>query len=54
MARRDLGGWGLNGLLYAVAVVIFVLAAFGVDLGDFDRFDMIALGLAAFAGAHLV
>jgi hypothetical protein len=55
MARRAaFGGWGLSGLLYAVALVIFVLAAFGVDVGDFDRLDLLALGLAAFAGAHLV
>jgi hypothetical protein len=53
MARGG-SGWGLNGLLYAAAVVLFVLAAFGVDVGDFDRLDLIALGLAAFAGAHLV
>ena len=56
MARRATfgGSWGAAGLLYAVAVVIFVLAAFGVDVGDFDRLDLLALGLAAFAGAHLV
>jgi hypothetical protein len=47
MARRAaFGGWGLAGLLYAAAVVLFVLAAF-------DRLDLLALGLAAFAGAHL-
>jgi hypothetical protein len=56
MARRATfgGGWGAAGLLYAVAVVIFVLAALGVDIGDFDRLDLLALGLAAFAAAHLV
>jgi hypothetical protein len=48
------GGWGVSALLYAAALVLFVLAAFGVDVGDFDRLDLIALGLAAFAGAHLV
>jgi hypothetical protein len=54
MARRAaFGGWGLAGLLYAAAVVLFALAAFNVDFGDFDRLDLIALGLAAFAGAHL-
>jgi hypothetical protein len=54
MARRAaFGGWGLAGLLYAAALVIFVLAAFNVDIGDFDRLDLLALGLAAFAGAHL-
>jgi hypothetical protein len=54
MARRAaFGGWGLAGLLYAAALVLFVLAAFNVDIGDFDRLDLLALGLAAFAGAHL-
>lgn len=54
MARRAaFGGWGLAGLLYAAALVIFILAAFDVDIGDFDRLDLLALGLAAFAGAHL-
>ena len=54
MTRRGVaGGWGLSALLYAAAVVIFVLAALGVDLGDFDRLDLIALGLAAFAGGHI-
>jgi hypothetical protein len=54
MARRTaFGSWGLAGLLYAVAVVIFALAAFEVDVGDFDRLDLLALGLAAFAAAHL-
>jgi hypothetical protein len=54
MARRAaFGGWGLSGLLFAVAVVLFVLAAFGVDVGDFDRLDLIALGLASFAAAHV-
>lgn len=54
MARRAaFGGWGLAGLLYAAALVIFILAAFGVDIGDFDRLDLLAFGLAAFAGAHL-
>jgi hypothetical protein len=56
MARRATfgGGWGAAGLLYAVAVVLFVLAALGVDVGDFDRIDLLALGLAAFAGGHLL
>lgn len=54
MARRAaVGGWGASALLYVAAVVLFVLAALGVDVGDFDRLDLIALGLAAFAGAHL-
>jgi hypothetical protein len=54
MARRTgFGGWGIAGLLYAVAIVIFVLAAFEVDIGDFDRLDLLALGLAAFAAGHV-
>ncbi len=54
MARRAaFGGWGLSGLLYAAAVVLFVLAALGVDVGDFDRLDLIALGLAFFAAGHV-
>jgi hypothetical protein len=54
MARRGtLGGWGLSGLFYVAAVVIFVLAALDVDLGGFDRFDLVALGLASFAAAHV-
>jgi hypothetical protein len=54
MAPRAAGGWGVSALLFAAAVVLFVLAAFSVDVGDFDRLDLIALGLAAFAAAHLV
>ena len=55
MARGTaVGGWGLSRLLYAVAIVIFILAAVGVDLGEIDRLDLIALGLAAFAGGHLL
>jgi hypothetical protein len=54
MARTTtFGSLGLSGLLAAVAIVIFVLAAFGVDVGDFDRLDLIALGLAFFAGSHV-
>ena len=46
--------WGVSRLLIAVAAVLFVLAAFGVDLGDFDRGDLVALGLAFFAAGHVV
>lgn len=54
MTRRTaFGTWGLSRLLYVVAVVIFVLAAFGVDVSDFDRLDLLALGLASFAAAHV-
>jgi hypothetical protein len=53
MPRSTFGTWGPSGLLFAAAIVIFVLAAFGADIGDFDRLDLLALGLAAFAAAHL-
>ena len=43
---------GPSSILILVAAVIFVLAAFGVDVSDFDRIDMIALGLAFFAAGH--
>ena len=55
MARNTaLGTWGVSRILIAVAVLLFVLAAFGVDLGDFDRADLLALGLAFFAAGHIV
>ena len=38
-------------LLLIVAVILFVLAALGIDLGSVS---LVALGLAAFAGAFLV
>ena len=53
MATRR-ADWGLSRILIAVSVVLFVLAAFGVDLGDFDRGDLLALGLAFFAAGHVV
>ena len=46
--------WGLSRILIAIAVVLFVLAAFGGDVGDFDRGDLLALGLAFFAAGHVV
>ena len=39
-----------TGLLLIVAVVLFVLAAFGINLGDVS---LVPLGLAAFAAAFL-
>jgi hypothetical protein len=45
---------GPSSILILVAAAIFVLAAFGVDVGDFDRIDMIALGLAFFAAGHVL
>ena len=44
---------GPGTILFIVAAVIFVLAAFNVDFSDFDRTDMIALGLAVFAAGHV-
>ena len=41
----------LRMLLLVVAVIIFVIAAFGVKVGDVS---LVALGLAFFAGAFLV
>ena len=52
--RARTGAWGVSRILIAIAVVLFVLAAFGVDLGDFDRNDIIALGLAFFAAGLVV
>jgi len=45
---------GPSSILILVAAVIFVLAAVGVDVSDFDRIDMIALGLAFFAAGHVL
>ena len=53
MAIRT-GAWGVGRILIAVAVVLFLLAALGVTLGDFDRADIVALGLALFAAGHAV
>jgi hypothetical protein len=49
---RNVGGYGLSGILYIVAVVLFVLAAFGYDLGQ-STVTLVPLGLAFFAGAHI-
>ncbi len=38
-------------ILLLIAVVLFLLAAFGVALGSLD---LVTLGLAAFAGSFLV
>lgn len=43
-----------GGILILVAVVIFVLAAFGVTVGDFDTLEFVAMGSAFFAAGHLV
>ena len=38
-------------ILLAIAVILFLLAAFAVDLGTLD---LVTLGLAAFAGSFLL
>lgn len=48
--RGGMGAMGLTTILLIVAVVCFLLAAFGVDVGTVS---LSALGLAFFAGAFL-
>jgi hypothetical protein len=43
--------WSLSAILLLVAVVLFLLAAFKVDLGSLN---LVTLGFAAFAGSFLV
>ena len=43
--------WGPRSILLLVAVVLFLLSAVGINLG---AIDLVALGLAAFAGAFLL
>jgi len=50
MALRA-GTLGTRGILLIVAVICFVLAALGVDLG---RLSLTDLGLAFFAGAFVI
>ena len=49
---RKIAGYGLGGLFYVVAVILFLLAAFGYDLGQ-TKVDLAWLGLAVFAAAHI-
>jgi hypothetical protein len=51
MARK-VGGYGLSGIFYIAAVVLFLLAAFKQDLGQ-TRVELTWLGLAFFAAAHI-
>lgn len=44
----------MGALLYVLAVVLFVLAALGVDLGSEGPADLAYWGLAAFALGHLI
>ena len=52
MARsgRKVGGYGLSAIFYVIAVILFVVAAFGYTLGQ-HRADLGLLGLAFFAAA---
>ena len=51
MARGRVG-WGPGTILIAISVVIFLLAAFGVDIGE--DISLVPLGLAFFAAGHLL
>jgi hypothetical protein len=51
MARK-VKGYGLSGIFFIVACVLFLLAAFGYDLGQ-TKVDLGLLGLAFFAAAHI-
>lgn len=44
---------GLSFLLMIVALVLFLLIAFGVTFGDMTTVEMLGLGLAAFVGGVL-
>lgn len=46
------GGFGLRTILLVAAIIAFVLAAFGVDIGA--DVGLVAIGLALFAAAFLV
>ena len=43
--------WSLSAILLLVAVVLFLLAAFEIDVG---KVNLVDFGLAAFAGSFLV
>jgi hypothetical protein len=55
MARsgRNVGGYGLSSIFYVIAVILFVVAAFGYTLGQHTA-DLGLLGLAFFAAANVV
>ena len=52
MARALATSFGLGRILIGISVVIFVLAAFGVDIGA--DVALVALGLAFFAAGHVL
>lgn len=37
---------------YIAAIVVFCLAALGIDVGSLSELDLVALGLAAFTFGH--
>lgn len=41
-------------VLVLVAVIVWILAAFGVNIGRFDTVETVSLGLAFFGAAGLV
>jgi hypothetical protein len=49
--RTDRGTIGLRAILLIIAIIIFVIAALGIDLG---RIALVPAGLAFFAAAFLV
>ena len=51
MERRITVSMKPSALLLLVAVVLFLLSAFSVDLGSLN---LVTLGLAAFAGSFLI
>lgn len=44
----------MNIAAYTVAVVVFLFAAFGVEIGGASQLDLVCWGLAAFALGHVV
>jgi hypothetical protein len=46
--------WGPRFIVLVAAVVIFVLAGIGIDVGDEGGTDLLAWGLAVFAASFLL
>jgi hypothetical protein len=46
--------WYISALLYLIAIIVFVLAAFGAQVGSTSPTELVAAGLAFFAAAHLL
>jgi hypothetical protein len=51
VVRRRGGRYSVSTLLLIAAIVVFLLAAFGVDVGD--DVSLVPLGLALFAAAFV-